>query len=292
MLCLCDCHRYRAPQHSSDSLLLNNYTEVNSMATRKKNTETTESGLKPMRPIDVGRWMSPSQRAEREAQMKAEQEKAQAELAAYNEDLAAAEKARDEALARFEAEPDAQFAFHLHHQVLFEAVKGDSGASGIGGARERIKYIMDAKPLNELSERFRLMRPVPNDKLPEKIDVTALQTEAKKAKDEAYVAYNSARQVRDRANRAVNDEFDEFTSSPVQHRDKFVGLIDKLVAAWGDNGVKTAEATYLAAEREYNRISALNSYTPNFNPTDIDNLHAELCEKDCPWDGRTILPPQ
>ena len=136
-----------------------------------------------------------------------------------------------------------KFAWHVHHDVLLEPL--------IETLKNRIAYIKDNKPEDEIATRLRLLKPVVGG-LP-----TAV-AEAGKAYHEAGNAYEEARKVYIEA-RKVYDEAHE-----------------PLIVA-SQKAYRKAGKSYYEAWKAY--IKALKIHEP-----EILALHAIECP-DCPWDN-------
>lgn len=242
------------------------------MATRKT-TKNSSDNTTQMRPVDLRNgWKS---KAEREAEKALEQTR----LVEYAAELKEATTAKEAAEARFAAAPDAKYAFHLHHEVLFEEI-------AYSGPQERIDFIMESKPLDELPTRLRLIRPVPNDKLPEIPDWAAIIKATTERLTLANSNYESARRgIRGVSKSDLDAAYYDFTSFPDKVR------FDALKAA-SEKYAKANEGIEAARKERDDAIVANNdalSHKNPFTPEQIDALHKELCEPDCPWDGKTIL---
>ena len=84
-----------------------------------------------------------------------------------------------------------KFYWHIHHTILFEALTEP--------IENRIKYIKENKPKNEIKLRLKLLKPV-KGKLPKEV------VEAYKARDEAYKAWDEAHKAWDEAYNKAWDE--------------------------------------------------------------------------------------
>ena len=79
-----------------------------------------------------------------------------------------------------------KFYWHIHHDILMELSDN---------IEERIKYINERKPKNEIEIRLRLLKEV-KGKLPEElVEAGKVYYKAMKAYDEAGKAYYEARKV-------------------------------------------------------------------------------------------------
>lgn len=231
------------------------------------------SDVAAMRPIDVGRWQSSAARQEAEARRLAE-------LAEYAAELAAAEAIEVEARARFAAMPDAEYAFHLHHEKLFEALRGEGG-------KERIDYLMANKPLTELAVRLRLIRPIPNDRLPEKIDLGKIAGEKSTAYSKAKAALDKKKTELTRARTLLDNALYLSYGSTQSRITAMRAAIDAFAEAVEASGIIEAEALVTTTQREYEAVKFQTG--TGLDPVAMDALHKELCEADCPWNGKSIL---
>ena len=87
-----------------------------------------------------------------------------------------------------------KYYFHIHHKILLEALTEP--------LKNRIKYIKDYKPKDEIELRLRLIKPV-KGKLPSEF-IKAYQARAKADQTwgKAYQAWDKAYQARDKAYQA------------------------------------------------------------------------------------------
>lgn len=131
--------------------------------------------------------------------------------------------------------------WHIHHHILLETSPD---------IEERIQYIKEYKPSEEMETRLRLLKPV-RGKLPQSF---------LKAWKECGRADEEVDRVREESRRA-EEEVDR-----ARLRKEYRG-------AWDE---------YYKAREEY--VKAQEESKP-----EIEALHAEEC-KDCPWDGKTIFP--
>ena len=139
------------------------------------------------------------------------------------------------------------FAFHCHHGTLFEWVTDYD---------ERVGYIKENKPREEVELRLKLFRMIPEDRIPKEL------LKAEEARYKAEEAYYKAR---------------EAYSKTLEAYYKAREAYDKAREAY----YKAREA-YDKAREAY--CKAGEAYYPK-----IEKLHSELCP-DCPWDGKTIFP--
>jgi len=133
----------------------------------------------------------------------------------------------------------------------------------------RIAYIRNHKPADEVETRLRLLRPVAGDLPPELV-------EARAALDKAGATHNKARA-------AYNKAWDAYNKARAAY-DKARAAYNKARAAYNK-----ARAAYNKARAAYNKAwDALNKALAD-HTGEIEALHRVECP-DCPWDGQTIFP--
>lgn len=142
------------------------------------------------------------------------------------------------------------FAFHCHHDKLFEYVHDYD---------ERVRFIKNRKPEDERELRLRLFQIIPDVRLPSNLVDTGLA-------------------VRETRNSYMNagDAFNAIASGKTW----FTRIKARFLR-------KKANAVLLAARDAWHKAGCLHaSAVFIFDPT---ALHNELCP-DCTWDGSTIFP--
>ena len=135
-------------------------------------------------------------------------------------------------------------ALHCHHNKLYEYVYDYN---------ERVEHIKENKPEGEVELRLRLLKMIPDDKLPARL------VRAREAYDKAREAYGKAWEAYGKAREAHNGE------------------------ACG----KAWEAYGKAWEAYDKVVEAYDKVEVDCRP-EMEKLHKELCPL-CPWDGRTIF---
>jgi hypothetical protein len=124
----------------------------------------------------------------------------------------------------------------------------------------RLTFINGAKPENERPLRRRLFALIPEEALP---------------RNEAYAEWEKARAEFERAEVAYRQAVDEWSKPAGKHH-------AELERAW--LAYERAQDRTDLAQAELERAEA--EYLLSF---DVEQLHAELCHPDCPWDGSTIF---
>ncbi len=135
--------------------------------------------------------------------------------------------------------------YHVHHEVLFEPL--------IEAIENRIKYILENKPLNEIETRLRLLKPVRGNI---KIPIYCKEAAAKRYK--AYAKWKEA-----------NAKWREAT--PKRY---------KAYAKW---------AEWEEADAKWKKAYAKWESSPEWK--DVEILHKKECPN-CPWNGETIFPKE
>ena len=145
-----------------------------------------------------------------------------------------------------------KFAWHVHHNVLLEPL--------IEPLKNRIAYIKDNKPKDEIATRLRLLKPVKGE-LP-----TAVVAEWK-AYHKAWKAYRKARKSYDAAAKALIEPW-TFIEAQKSFRKAY----------------RKAWKAYDASQKSYDEVLTIHE-------PEILALHAIECP-DCPWDNeqKTIFP--
>jgi uncharacterized membrane protein len=145
------------------------------------------------------------------------------------------------------------WAKHLHHDVLFEPL--------IGTLEGRVEYIRQNKDPAEVKTRLRLMRVLTSE---EAAQLPQALRQARTAYDQARTAYDQARTAYAQA---------------VYAR-----------AAYAQAVYDEPRAVYDEARTAYDRARTAYDEAQAAYASDLEVLHARLCLKDCPWNGRTIFP--
>jgi len=145
-----------------------------------------------------------------------------------------------------------KYYWHIHHEILVEALTEP--------LENRIKYIKDYKPEDEIELRLRLIKPV-KGKLPSEF-VKAYQVwdKACQARDKAYQVWAKACQVWAKADQAW----------------------DKARQAWDKAEQAREEACQAWVKAEQALIKALEDNMPA-----LEKLHKKECG--CGWNGKTIF---
>ena len=145
--------------------------------------------------------------------------------------------------------------WHIHHDVLVEYTTAP--------IEERIWYIQEHKPPEEVAVRLRLLKPVVGE-LPKAFAAAAKAlVAARKALDAAEKAYRAAVKANPyAAEKALTDAPKSYADAVKANR----AAVKAFAAA-----EKALAATRLACADE------------------IEKLHRNECP-DCPWDGKTIFP--
>jgi hypothetical protein len=140
-----------------------------------------------------------------------------------------------------------KFYWHIHHDILVELLTEP--------LENRVKYIKENKPKNEVGLRLKLLKPV-KGKLPNEVIKTT------KACDKAWKAYNKAWKACVKTGKACV---------------KTTKACDK---AW---------KAYNKAEKAYNKAWEAYQKVLKDNMPAIEKLHKSEC-KNCPWNGKSIFP--
>ena len=146
--------------------------------------------------------------------------------------------------------------WHIHHEILIEETFN---------IQERIDYIREGKPEDEIPLRLKLMTPVLH---PEKLPVSFRK--AREAYDKAREAYIKADEAYDKAREAYDKAWEAYY--------KAWEAYDK-VKAW-EAYDKAWEAYIKAGEAYYKALEACVQQ--------IEKLHKEE-HPDCQWNGKTIF---
>ena len=149
--------------------------------------------------------------------------------------------------------------WHVHHDRLLEYCYSYD---------ERVVYIEEHKPADEVETRLRLFKPV-KGKLPEAV------IKAFVACDKAYVA-------RDKADAACDKAY--------VARDKAYVAYDKAYAAWLKANAAWLKADVACRKAYVARVKADAACRKAIqdNMVEIEALHTKEC-LDCPWNGTEIV---
>jgi len=152
-----------------------------------------------------------------------------------------------------------KYYFHIHHEILVESLTEP--------LKNRIKYIKEEKPEDEIELRLKLIKPV-KGKLPGEF-VKASQTwvKAYQASVKAYQASDKAYQARVKASQAW-DKANLVWAKASQAWDKAYQAWDKAYQVW-------AKANQAWDKAYQDNMPAL------------EKLHKKECG--CGWNGKTIF---
>jgi len=153
--------------------------------------------------------------------------------------------------------------FHIHHKVLVEPLTEP--------IENRIKFIKENKPKEEIKLRLKLMKPV-KGKLPQElIEAWQKYVEAEKKYDEMRQRYNDTGQKYVEVGRKYNGTGQKYDETEQKH-DEAGQKYDRAGQKYDEAGWK-----YDGARQKYN--------------SQIENLHKKECH-DCSWDSKqqTIFP--
>jgi len=160
-------------------------------------------------------------------------------------------------------------AFHCHHDILMEYVYDYN---------ERVDFIKEYKPPEEVGLRLRLFKMIPYDKVPKK----GLDAYLK-----AFAAYDKAANALDKAYGALQKEINSFEKAKDAYPKKRKAH-DKAWHAHLKACSAYFKAEYACARAEDACLKARDAYLRQ-NEKALLKLHSELCPN-CPWDGKTIFP--
>ncbi len=175
-------------------------------------------------------------------------------------------------------------AFHVHHDVLAEYCSD---------YQNRVSYVKEAKPAEEVKLRLRLFKLIPLNKIP--WSVVKADAERKKADAErkkAYAEREKAYAERKKAYAEWKKAYAEWEKADAER--------EKAYAEWekADAEREKADAEWEKADAEWEKAyaerkkadaewkKAIEAAMPDFI-----KLHARLCPA-CPWDGKTIFPKE
>jgi len=158
-----------------------------------------------------------------------------------------------------------RFYWHCHHNILVEYVYD---------YQERVNYIKQEKPANEIDTRLRLFKPVKGE-LP-KAYAKACKAYAKVPK--ACKAYAKVRKAYDKVRKAYDKAYDKVYKVREAH-DKAREAHDKAY----DKAREAHDKAYEAHDKAYEAYN--KAYIENMPA--ILALHAIECPN-CSWDGKKI----
>ena len=159
------------------------------------------------------------------------------------------------------------FFWHIHHEVLLE---------WSNDIRERIAYIKDFKPVDQVEIRLRLMQPVKGELPTAVVEAHKVFDEAEKAYNEAQRAYYEAIKVHVEAGKAYAAAKVCNNKALEANNEAFKAYYEALKA-------------YNEAAKAYNEAWDVHAEALIANAAAIEKLHRKEC-LDCPWDGKTIFP--
>ena len=154
----------------------------------------------------------------------------------------------------------------VHHDVLFEASED---------IMERVDFIREHKPKDEVKTRLHCLVYLPPERLPiNLVEAQKAYDEAEKAYDEAGKAYVEARKAYDEARKAfveARKAYDEARKAYVEAQKAY----DEAGKAYNEAG-----KAYNEARKAYIKVRKA-SYEA------VEDLIKELVP-DCPWDGKKL----
>ncbi len=148
-------------------------------------------------------------------------------------------------------------AFHVHHEQLIEFCYDYD---------ERVKYIKENKPKEEIPLRLKLLQIIPDSKIPGR-------------DSREYEAYVKAREAYGKADEAYVKADEAY----VKAHEAYAEADEAYVKAY--EAYDKAREAYAEACKAY--VRARGAYFTKYNKG-IVALHGELCP-DCPFDNRTIF---
>jgi len=159
-----------------------------------------------------------------------------------------------------------KYYFHIHHGILVEALTEP--------LKNRIKYIKENKPKDEIELRLKLIKPV-KGKLPsEFIEADQTWDKAYQARDKAYQARGKAHQTWDKAYQAWDKAY--------QARGKANQAFIKADQARGKANQAWGKANQAADKADQAWDKAREDNMPA-----LEKLHKKECG--CGWNGETIF---
>ena len=160
-----------------------------------------------------------------------------------------------------------KFYWHIHHDVLLEPLTEP--------LKNRIKFIKENKPKDEIELRLKLLKPV-RGKLPDEI------IKAGRAYDKAGKAYIEAGRSYDKAWEAYVktwEVYDKAGEAYVKAREAYDKSWEAYVKAW---------EAYDKAGRAYDKAGKIYDKTLKKYSKEINELHEKECPN-CPWQNGTIF---
>jgi hypothetical protein len=146
------------------------------------------------------------------------------------------------------------FAFHCHHDKLFECVWDFD---------KRVKYIKEWKRPEEVELRLRLFKMIPTEFMPGKDSIE-------------WKMFNQTRETYTQTWETFDQVRVRKTETHAQVEEDFIQAEEDLIQA---------EEDFIQAEEDY--IRAEKIYTIKYDK-EITELHNKLCPN-CPWNGKTIF---
>ena len=159
--------------------------------------------------------------------------------------------------------------WHIHHDILLEPL--------VERIENRIKYIKENKPQNEIETRLKLLKPV-RGKIPDKAVV------AWKDLNRAYEDYDKAWRVCDKASKDYGKLLENLDKSweDLNMMYKKLGHLHKIGIH-----LKKLLKNVEKAERDCQKAWKVYGKTVNSLP-EVQSLHKKECP-DCPWNGKSIF---
>ena len=154
----------------------------------------------------------------------------------------------------FEGVEVGSLVLHCHHEVLAERLDEP--------AENRINYILNCKPQQELALRLRLFRPITQEIIDRHADRQKADADWQKAYADRQKAYADWQKVD-----ADSQKADADWQKADADRQKAYADWQKAYADW--------QKAYADWQKAYAEFGTL--------------VHFDVC-KDCPWDGHTIFP--
>ena len=152
-----------------------------------------------------------------------------------------------------------KFYWHIHHDTLMEVSDN---------IEERIKYINEEKPKNEVELRLRLLKEVKGELPIELVEAGKAWDKARKVWNEAGKVYNEALEVWVKTGEVWNKAWKVYR--------KARKVYDEAVEVWNK------------AWKVYDKVVEVYYKVYYKYILEIEALHKQECLS-CPWDGRTIF---
>jgi len=163
-----------------------------------------------------------------------------------------------------------KYYWHIHHEILVEALTEP--------LKNRIKYIKEEKPEDEIELRLKLIKPV-KGKLPsEFVKAYQAREEAYQALDKAYQARAKAYQAREEAYQALDKAY-QARAKAYQAWAKAYQVWDKAYQVWA----KACQAW----DKAYQVWDKAGAKALRKNMPALEKLHKKECG--CGWNGKTIF---